>query len=82
MINIDECIILLELACNSDIDIYYNEEMGIFPTTIFDGNNDIQFKELIIKKSKKLPKIDSKKTYLEYEQIIKKFCKENSLKIK
>lgn len=56
-INIDDIAILLNLSIGSGIDVYYNEKMGVFPTTIWDGYDNLEEQQEIIKKSIKLPKI-------------------------
>ena len=55
--DIKEIIDLLMLSNGSDIDIYYNDDMKFFPSTVFDGY-DSNYKEEIISKSIKLPKIE------------------------
>lgn len=73
---------LLMLSNGSDIDVYYNDEMKFFPSTIFDGY-DSNYRKEIIGKSIKLPKIEEiyddnilkDKCY----SIIIDFCKENNI---
>ena len=79
---INELTNLLSLSNNSDIDIYYNEEMGFFPTTIFDGNNDIEYKNNIINKSIKLPKLDGIYTKEKAYSLALSICLNNNIIIK
>ena len=79
---INELTNLLILSNNSDIDIYYNEEMGFFPTTIFDGNNDIEYKNNIINKSIKLPKLDGIYTKEKAYSLALSICLNNNIIIK
>ena len=80
--DIKEIIDLLMLSNGSDIDIYYNDDMKFFPSTVFDGY-DSNYKEEIISKSIKLPKIeeiyDDNVLRKKYYSIILDFCKDNNI---
>ena len=55
-INFNDIVDLLVLSNGSDIDVFYNDDMMFFPSTVFDGY-DSSYKEKIINKSIRLPKI-------------------------
>lgn len=82
-INLNDIVDLLVLSNGSDIDVFYNDEMSFFPSTVFDGY-DSSYKEKIINKSIRLPKI--KEIYNDevlrekYYSIIMDFCKDNDIK--
>ena len=91
LINLKESVWLLEFSSGSNlIDIYYNSEMGIFPSTIWDGYPDDEEKKKIINISLKLPKLDksclNNMNKQEIENIcyeaLKKWCIDNNIKYK
>ena len=83
-INLNDIVDLLMLSNGSDIDIYYNDDMMFFPSTVFDGY-DSSYKEKIINKSIRLPKIkeiyNNKALREKYYSIIMDFCKKNNIDI-
>lgn len=82
-INLNDIVDLLMLSNGSDIDVYYNDEMSFFPSTVFDGY-DSSNKEKIISKSIKLPKIEEiyndEVLRKKYYSIVMDFCKDNDIK--
>lgn len=81
--NLNDIVDLLILSNGSNIDVYYNDEMKFFPSTVFDGC-DLNYKEEIIIKSIKLPKIeeicDEEILKEKYYSIVMDFCKDNDIK--
>lgn len=81
---IDDLIDLMVIFNESDIDFYYNDEMGFFPSTVFDGY-DLNYRELIINKSIMLPKlkgiIDEILLKEKISKLILDFCKDNNISI-
>lgn len=81
---IDDLIDLMVIFNESDIDFYYNDEMGFFPSTIFDGY-DLNYRELIINKSIMLPKpkgiIEENLLKEKINNLILDFCRDNNISI-
>ena len=81
---VDNLIDLMITFNESNINFYYNDEMGFFPSTVFDGY-DLNYKESIINKSIMLPKIkgiaDERLLKERLYNLVLDFCKENNISI-